>query len=397
MSPTTKPSAKKTTKRTTKRAPKKHGSTRKPRRVYFVTGYPGFIGKRLVTALAEREASAKIYVLVQEKFEKDAKAYVAPLARKPGAAEVEILVGDIVDMDLGLSGEEYKRLVEEVTDIFHLAAIYYLGVHKEQARRVNVGGTRRMLEVAREMKRLRRFNHMSTAWVCGDREGVILEDELQMGQRHRNAYEETKYEAEVIVRDAMSELPITIYRPSIVVGDSKTGEIDRFDGPYYLGILLVTSPLAVPLPLPGNGNAPLNLVPVDYVVGAMLVVGDDPRGEGQTLHLVDPNPLSGRRIYEMIAELAGKRLPRVTLSFRLTDTLMRIPGLERLIRQQRQAVQYVNHLVIFNNHQALELLDGTGVRCPPISAYLPRLVDYVRQYYRSRPSGEADEVEDPLD
>jgi len=379
----------------TKSSTKKSSASAKPR-IFFVTGYPGFIGKRLVATLATTRPKDRVIVLVQEKFEAEARAELEPIAKGRRGGPIQILVGDIVDMDLGLSGDEYKHLIDEVTDLFHLAAIYYLGVNKEQIRRVNVGGTRRMLDVAREMTQLRRFNYMSTAWVCGDRVGVVLEDELAQGQSFRNAYEETKYEAELIVRDAMSSLPITVYRPSIVVGDSKTGEIDRFEGPYYLGILLVTSPLSVPLPLPGNGEAPLNLVPVDYVVAALLAVNDDPRGEGRTLHLVDPNPLSGRHIYEDIARMAGKRLPRVRLSFRLTDTLMRLPGLESLIRQQRQAVLYLNQLVIFNSQNTLELLDGSGVRCPPILSYLDRLVEYVRRYYRSAPSQEA-EVEDPLD
>ncbi|RMG19582.1 MAG: NAD-dependent epimerase/dehydratase family protein [Deltaproteobacteria bacterium] len=365
-------------------------------RVHFVTGYPGFIGKRLVERLARQQPRAKIYVLVQEKFEAEAERYVSEITRGRGTAGVEILVGDIIDMDLGLSGDEFRSLTESVTDVWHLAAVYYLGVRRDRMQRVNVDGTRRVLELCREMKRLRRLNYMSTAFVCGDRVGVIAEDELEMGQRFRNPYEETKYHAEVMVRDAMADLPISVYRPGIVVGDSRTGEIDRFDGPYYLGILLVTSPVAVPLPLPGDGVAPLNAVPVDFVVDAMLVLSERPEAEGRTFHLVDPNPMSSRRVYERIAERTGKRLPRMTLSYRLTDALMRLPGLERLIRQQRQAVAYVNHLAIFNSHNTLELLDGTGVRCPPLERYLDRLVDYVQRYYRTRRSDMEMEA-DPFD
>lgn len=384
-------------KTTTRRRTKGAGGAAGAGRVHFVTGYPGFIGKRLVEALAHRQPASKIYVLVQAKFEKDAEAYVGHLREGGETAEVHILVGDVVDMDLGLSGEEYRTLVDEVTDVYHLAAIYYLGVREDQARRVNVDGTRRVVELCREMKRLRRLNHMSTAYVCGDRVGVIAEDELDMGQSFRNAYEETKFEAEVMIRDAMQTLPISVYRPGIVVGDSRTGEIDRFDGPYYVGILLVASPLAVPLPLPGDGVAPLNAVPVDFVVDAILTLGDDPRAEGRTFHLVDPNPMSSRRVYELIAEKTGKRLPRMTVSYRFADALMRLPVLERLIRQQRQAVGYVNHLAIFNSTNTLELLDGTGVRCPPLQSYLDRLMAYVQAYYEARRQNAEEVVEDPLD
>jgi nucleoside-diphosphate-sugar epimerase len=360
---------------------------------YFVTGYPGFIGKRLVEHIARADPQGHIFLLVQAKFLKEAATYVRGLK----GAQVELLQGDIVDMHLGLSGEEYQRVCQQVTDIFHLAAIQYLGVPRETAFRVNVDGTRNVLELARDCQNLRRFNHFSTCYVSGERVGVIAEDELEAGQGFRNAYEETKFLAERLVQRAASELPVTVYRPSTVVGDSRTGEIDRFEGPYYLGILLVMSPLAVPLPLPGNGVAPLNVVPVDFVVEAVWAISRDPRGVGRTFHLVDPNPMSARRVYELIAEKANKRLPKFTLSAKAADVMLRLPWLEKLARPQRAAIGYVNHLAIFNCHNTLELLDGTGIRCPPLSSYLDTLVDYVREAYRRKKEERASQVEDPLD
>jgi len=358
---------------------------------YFITGYPGFIGKRLVEHIAREDPKGHIYALVQPKSLKDAQKHAA----KVQGAPVELLTGDVVDMHLGLSGEEYQRLCERVTDIFHLAAVAQLGVPKETAWRVNVDGTRNMLELARDCAHLARFSHFSTCYVSGDRVGVIAEDELDRGQAFRNAYEETKFQAERLVQRASASLPVTIFRPSSVVGDSRTGEIDRFEGPYYLGILLVTSPLVVPLPLPGNGVAPLNVVPVDYVVEAVWRLSKDTRAAGRTFHLVDPNPMSARRVYELIAEKANKKLPRFNLSARAADVMLRLPVLEKLARPQRAAISYVNHLAIYNCHNTLELLDGTGVRCPPLSSYLDQLVAYVREQYRKR--RESSEVEDPLD
>jgi thioester reductase-like protein len=358
---------------------------------YFVTGYPGFIGKRLVEHIAREDPKGHIYVLVQPKVLKEAQKHSAGLKGAP----IEILTGDVVDMHLGLSGEEYQRLCERVTDIFHLAAVSYLGVPKETAWRVNVDGTRNLLELARDCEHLKRFNYFSTCYVSGDRVGVIAEDELERGQGFRNAYEETKYQAERLVQRAGNTLPVTIYRPASVVGDSRTGEIDRFEGPYYLGILLVTSPLVVPLPLPGNGVAPLNVVPVDFVVKAVWAISRDARGAGRIFHLVDPNPMSARRVYELIAEKAHKKLPKFNLSARAADVMLRLPLLEKLARPQRAAISYVNHLAIYNCHNTLELLDGTGVRCPPLSSYLDQLVAYVREQYKKRREGA--EVEDPLD
>jgi thioester reductase-like protein len=360
---------------------------------YFITGFPGFIGKRLVQYIAEWDPKGRIYLLVQPKFIKEAHRYV----EKCSGAPIEILSGDIVDMHLGLSGEEYQRLSETVTDIFHLAAISYLGMPKETAWRVNVDGTRNVLELAKDCSRLRRLNYFSTCYVSGDRLGVIAEDELDRGQNFRNAYEETKFHAEKLVARAAASLPVTIYRPSSVVGDSKTGEIDRFEGPYYLGILLVMSPLVMPLPLPGNGIAPLNVVPVDFVAEAVWAISRDPRAIGRTLHLVDPNPMSARRVYEMIAEKANKKLPKFNLSARAADVMLRLPMLEKLARPQRAAINYVNHLAIFNCGNTLELLDGTGIRCPPLATYLDKLMGYVREYYRKRREDAANEVDDPLD
>ncbi len=363
--------------------------------VVFVTGYPGFIGKRLVMRLVEeaRATGARLVLLVQPKH---ASAAAEDL-RRLDAPDHEIVEGDVAQMHLGLSGAEYRRMAAAVTDVWHLAAVSYLGAERSLFRRVNVEGTRNVLELARVAQRLRRLNHFSTAWVSGDRVGVILEDELDMGQRFHNTYEETKFHGEVLVQRAMGELPATIYRPSIVVGDSRTGEIDRFEGPYYLAILLVTSPLAVPLPLPGDGAAPLNVVPVDFVVDAALSISMNPAGLGKTVHVVDPSPLSARRVYETIARRANKKLPTVSIPHRAVEALLRLPVLERLSRPQRAAIQYVNHLAMYNCRNMLALLDGTGIQCPPITSYLDRLIEFVRAHFEKRRKAEAAAAEDPLD
>jgi thioester reductase-like protein len=364
------------------------------RPTYFITGFPGFIGKRLVEHIVREQPQGRVYALVQPRHLKEAQQVAARL--QGTGATLELLTGDIVDMHLGLSAEEYQRLCAEVTHIYHLAAVFYLGVPKETAWRINVDGTRNVLELARDCQHLERFNYFSTCHVSGDRVGVIAEDELDCGQGFRNAYEETKFQAEKLVRRAAGSLPTTIFRPSTVVGDSRTGEIDRFEGPYYLGILLVTSPLVAPLPLPGNGVAPLNVVPVDFVVKAVWALSHDARAVGRTFHLVDPNPMSARRVYEIIAEKASRKLPRFNLSARAADVMMRLPLLEKLARPQRAALHYVNHLAIYNCHNTLELLDGTGLRCPPLSSYLDQLVAYVREQYRQRRERDS-EVDDPLD
>ena len=359
----------------------------------LVTGYPGFIAKRLVEHLAH-EGKGRIYALVQPRFLDEARTLAARVQGTP----VEVLGGDVTDLHLGLSGEEVERVARSVTRVFHLAALNQLTVSRDVAWRINVDGTRNVLELARECRRLERLVHFSTCHVAGAREGVIAEDELDKGQEFRNAWEETKFHAEKAVVRAMDALPITVVRPSTVVGDSRTGEIDRFEGPYALGILLVASPLVVPLPLPGNGIAPLNVVPVDFVVRAAVHLAGDPRARGQTFHLVDPSPMSVARVYEMIAERANRRIPKLTFPVRAAEAVLRLPLLERVTRPQRAALGYINQLAWFTSANTLELLDGTGIRCPRLSTYLNTLIAYVREDYARRHAAEAETlVEDPLD
>jgi thioester reductase-like protein len=364
-----------------------------PARVHFITGFPGFIGKRLVRRLAEQDgADARLVVLVQPK-----NATAARRELGDAGLAADVVEGDVEQMHLGLSGAEFKALARDLTDIWHLAARTF-GADRVDMRRVNVEGTRNVLDLATAARRLRRLNHFSTAYVSGDRVGVILEDELAMGQRFHNPYEETKFQGELLVRRAQADLPATIYRPSIVVGDSRTGEIDRFEGPYALAILLVASPLAVPLPLPGDAVAPLNVVPVDFVVNAALHIAEHPGGAGRTVHLVDPSPLSARRVYEMIAARAGKRLPTVSVPARVLQALLQLPLLERLSRAHRPAIDYLNHLAIYNCRNLLELLDGTGIQCPPITSYLDRLIEFVQATFARRREQELEaEADDPLD
>ncbi len=351
--------------------------------VYLVTGFPRYLPRQLAAGLLQRSPRAQLWLLVQEKHAGAAKVFEESLAPE-SRGRLRVLIGDVASMHLGLSTGELRELSASVTDVWHLADWSYLGADATELQRVNVEGTRAVLDLAQGFRALRRLTHFSTVFVSGDRVGVIAEDELAAGQSFRNAYEESKFEAEILVRRAMAQLPCTVLRPSIVVGDSITGEIDRFEGPYSIAMLLVTSPLQVPVPLPGDGVAPLNVVPVDFVVAAALELGHHEKAIGRTFHLVDPSPSSSRRVYELIAKRAGKKLPRLSLGYKLTDALLKVPGLERLTREQRMAIAYVNHLSFFASRNTLELLDGTGVRCPPIESYLDNLIEYVREVYRKK-------------
>ena len=256
-----------------------------------------------------------------------------------------------------------------------------------------------MLELAADCTRLRRFVHWSTAQVSGARSGVILEEELDCGQRFRNVYEETKFRAERMVRDAARRLPVTILRPGIIVGDSKTGEIDKFDGPYYLLVLIVSSPIDVHLPLPGRGSAPLNLVPIDFVVESAIALSRDPRAVGGTFHLTDPAPFAARTVYELVAQRADKKAPRGMIPTGLARALLKAPGLERLARAPLAFLEAFNHLALYNCRHTLALLSGDPwhVRCPPFDSYVDPLVRYVREVQARKKQARDEEAADPLD
>jgi len=375
------------------------GAARVPRLhrdIALVTGFPAFTAKRMIAKLLAAEPpeqTSRFYVLAQQKFADEAARFLAAL---PGRERAEVLVGDVCDMDLGLSSVEYRALSRELTWIHHLAGIYFMGVDDDTARRVNVSGTRTVLELARDVGRLERVVHWSTAMVSGDRKGRCYEEDLEAGQRFHNAYERTKYEAEKLVRAAMRQLPITVLRPSIIVGDSRTGEIDKLDGPYYLMVLIATNASGLRLPLLGRGDAPLHLVPIDYVIDAAWPVARHEASAGRTFHLVDPAPLTAREVFERVAEHAQTEKPRGHIPRPLARAVLRTPGLARLGRGPLAFVDLLDHAVHYDQTNTARALAGSKLSCPALVDYLPALVRFVQGVARAAPPAPED-VADPLD
>jgi hypothetical protein len=234
--------------------------------------------------------------------------------------------------------------------------------------------------------------------VSGDREGVIMEDELYCGQRFRNEYEHSKYASEKVVRSMSRRVPSTIYRPGIIVGDSRTGEIDRFDGPYHLMVLIVDSPVDFHLPLPGKGNAPLHLVPVDYVIQSAYALSRMDGSVSKTFHLVDPCPLSARSVYQLVAERAHRKAPKGVIPAGLARTLLKLPGMSRTFGgSSRTMLAGFEQNVYYNCRNTLEALRDTTVWCPPFESYVDNLVRYVKDVRAARRRRLDEEITDPLD
>lgn len=360
-----------------------------------LTGLPTLLARRIAARVLDAPR-ARLVAVVRPKFEEAARAFVDELP-KEAASRVTLLQGDAASMDLGLSGLEFKRLASEVDCIHHAAQVTYFGVDERTAEAVNVRATREALELARAAAHLRAFVHHSTAYVSGDRRGLVLESELDRGQRPRNVVEGTKLKAEKIVRNAARDVPIIVLRPTTVIGDSQTGEVDRLDGPYLLVLLILTSPAEIAIPLPTHGEALLHLVPVDYVATASVTIGRDPRAVGQTFHLIDPSPLTVRRTFELVARAAGRRLPRGFIPANLTKALLRTPGLERFVKSPRAFLEQLVTPVQYSARNTEAILAGTGIHAPPFETYVDMLVAHVRERVLEERRRRAEaEIDDPL-
>src|SRR4051812_29351735 len=340
-------------------------------RTYLLTGFPGFLAGRLVPRLLADDDEARIVALVEPRMVQRARA-----AAPDG---VDVQPGDITDATLGLDPRTYDRLASETVRVFHLAAVYDLAVGADLAERVNVGGTQHVVDFCRRATKLERHHYISTAYVAGQRSGLVLEDDLAEGQTFKNFYESTKFAAEVVVRASMDDVPTTIYRPAIVVGDSRTGETQKFDGPYYL-LRSMSAPFGALLQI-GRGDASFNVVPVDFVVDAIAAGARDPEAVGHTLHLVDPDPVSSHELARLLAvEYKGSE-PKIPLSPGMVDRSLRFRAVRKLFGgTPRQSIVYLNHPVTFDTAQADAILGRQGLRCPRFPEYVGAMVRFFAEH-----------------
>ena len=350
------------------------------RETLFITGFPGFIANRLLERLARKDCD--FILLVQPSLRTRATKEIARIAQLTGrrTAEFQIVEGDITEPGLALSPADLELVHLRTTRVFHLAAIYDLAVPRDLALRVNPGGTRNVLELARSMPHLRQFHHVSTCYVAGRREGVILESELRHDAGYRNFYEESKYLAELEVEAAKSELPITIHRPAVVCGDSHTGETTKYDGVYYLILYLLRWPSGLSLINIGNREVSLNLVPVDFVVNAMAALAFDEKAVGKTLQLADPAPLTTADLFNAIAKSIDDRHSRITAPAPVVYRFLMLPPSPRITGLPHHAVPYFFVKQLYDSTQAQQLLAPHSIKCPPFESYVDRIVDFVRQH-----------------
>ena len=345
----------------------------------FLTGFPGFIAGRLVEKLAR--SGTRFFLLVQPAFLEKAQRECERIAAAT-AAPLEnfyLFEGDITKDNLGLSAEDLEFIKREASDVFHLAAVYDLAVERDLAMRANVEGTRNVNSLVRQIKNLNRYNYVSTCYVAGKRAGVILETELEHDAGFRNFYEETKYLAELEVEKLKGEMPVTIYRPSVVVGDSKTGETQKYDGIYYLILYLKKFPSVLSLFNIGNERVRLNLVPVDFVVEAIAALSKDESAWGKTFQLADPNPLTTRELFDAISEKLTRRKSAVTVPAGLVESSLNLSVSPKITGLPTIAVPYFFIEQTYDTSLASDFLAPHKIDCPPFPAYINNLIDFVEK------------------
>jgi nucleoside-diphosphate-sugar epimerase len=341
----------------------------------FLTGVPGFLGTRLLRALAETNPEHSFLLLVQPKFEDRTHTLLADLDL---ADRAEVLPGDITEPDLALA-DRYDDVAGRITTAVHLAAVYDLTIPRDVAWRVNVDGTRHVLDLLAQSPNLERFGYVSSAYVSGERTGTIHEDELVHDAGFKNFYEESKYHAEVIVQERMDALPTLIFRPSIVVGDSETGETDKFDGPYFVLNALRTLPRYTLMTRVGAGTEPVNLVPVDFVIEAMGHLMGAGGHEGTVFHLTDPQPLTAQALMELFADLLDKHVAYVPVPPGLARRLMST-GIGRALGIAPELIDYFDHPSRYDASNTQAALGDTDISCPSLPDYAPTMVEYARQH-----------------
>lgn len=346
----------------------------------FLTGFPGFIAGRLVERLARSDT--QFFLLVQADFVEKAMKEVGQIAARTGTPEENfaLIEGDITLPDMGINAEDLEVLRAETTDIYHLAAVYDLAVEKDLAYRVNLEGTRNVNDFARSVENLHRYNYISTCYVAGKRKGLILETELARDAGFRNFYEETKYLAEIAVENLKDEIPVTIFRPSVVVGDSKTGETAKYDGIYYLIHYLRKAPHLLRFINVGNTEVKLNLVPVDFVVAGIAALAYDAAAVGKTIALADPDPLTTAALFDALTEkMTGKRsaftpppaMVEWSLGLSVSPPITGLP---------HSAVPYFFIEQTYDTDVANELLASHGVKCPNFKDYVGLLLQFVDKH-----------------
>jgi len=354
---------------------------------YFVTGATGFIGRYLVSNLLKR--SGTIHVLVR----KDSQKKFDAIARQSGwdPKRVVAVPGDMTKPRCGLTPAQLRNLTGKVRHFFHLAAIYDLTASVEAQQAANIDGTRHALDLAAALK-APLFHHTSSIAAAGLYPGIFREDMFEEAEGLDDPYLRTKHESEALVRRE-TRFKWRIYRPGMVVGHSKTGEIDKIDGPYYFFTLIKKLRELLPqwVPVLGIEGGRINIVPVDFVADAMDHIAHKPKLDGHTFHLTDPEPMRVGEVLntfcraghapEMTMRLDARMFAFVPGGIRAA--VGNLPPVRRFIgmllrdfKIPKEVLKFITYPTRFDSRETERALKGTNIAVPRLDDYAWRLWDY---------------------
>lgn len=354
---------------------------------YFITGGTGFIGRNFIDKLKEREGD--IYVLTRKgsehKFEDLQQRF------GDGSDRLIPVTGDLAQARLGVDEAVISELKGKIQHFCHFAAIYDIAASLESQQTANIDGTRNAVELAAALD-TGCFHHVSSIAAGGLYQGTFREDMFEEAENYEHPYFSTKHDSEGIVRNEC-QVPFRIYRPAMVVGNSKTGEIDKIDGAYYFfkSLQKIRNVLPPWFPLVGLEGGKFNIVPVDYVVDAMDHIAHMPNRDGDCFHLSDPEHHSMGQMMNIFATAGhapkfSMRLDTRIFSFIpniVRDTLANLPPVKRIIKTlledmglPESVLMFMNYPTRYDNRETERALKGTGIVCPDLNDYAPVIWDY---------------------
>ena len=345
----------------------------------LITGFPGFLAKNIIKELKQQKVYTKIYVLVLPLQTGLAEKMIAEIYQDQHQS-IEIVEGDITLPDAGIDKVTLEQLFDEVEYIWHLAAIYDLAVPKEIAWRVNVHGTEMFNRVVTQFSKLKRYTYFSTAYVAGLREGKLLETELIRPDGFKNHYEETKFEAEILVEKLKETIPVTIIRPGIVRGHSETGVTIKFDGPYFFVNMISNSRKLPFLPYLGKSTACINVVPSDYITKAAIYCSHSKEAIGKTLHLTDPNPYPVEEVYRaFVKEVTGK-YPKGRLPLAIAKSAVALYPIRKYLQVEKETLDYLTWNATFDTTTAETILSKGNITCPDFIQTVPTMIAFYNNH-----------------
>lgn len=348
------------------------------------TGFPGFIASQLIgkSIRQDRDTGVTAIILASERDKAEKEA--ARIQQEAGCRPIRLMEGDITKPGLGLEPEDNLYLQNKTIIFWHLAAIYDLAVPRDLAWKVNVEGTESVNRFVSGLSGLERYMYFSTAYVAGSREGVLREDELIPPDKFKNFYEETKFEAEVLVKETKKDLPVTIIRPGIVRGHSKTGETIKFDGPYFFLNMIDRMRRMPVIPYIGKSSSYINVVPIDYILEASIYLSTLKAAEGQTVHLTDPNPHPVEEVYRsMVYHLAGK-IPKGRLPKKMAAAGLELKVVRKLLGVEMETLDYMDWQASFDTSNAKRLMVGSGIECADFLETMPEMVAFYQLHKRNK-------------